>query len=160
MIDHEALALEATKAKLKQIADAAQRVLDNDGGRGSKCFSAVALADAREELRLAIAAGACEALDAYTRKIRAKAFEDAIAIARGCQIEYGGGYREQREEDAFHHGMQTVETCLRGRADGANLQAAIAEAIGRRELSRAAKIEAAKLELAAKLENQGREGRG
>lgn len=77
------------------------------------------------------------AVDAV-QKARAGAFESAIAIARGCQIEYGGGYSDAAKLDAFYHGMRTVENCLRGRNEGHNLQARIAEAMGHRELKREA----------------------
>lgn len=69
---------------------------------------------------------------------RKNPFERAIAIARGCQIEYGGGYKDQREADAFHHGMTTVENCLRARQNPDDYQAALVEAMGRRELKREA----------------------
>ena len=32
---------------------------------------------------------------------------------RGCIATYGGGYRDQRDIDAFHHGMTTVFNLLR-----------------------------------------------
>ena len=66
--------------------------------------------------------------------------DQAIAIARGCQIEYGGGYWEQREIDAFHHGMQTVERCLRARQNQTDYQVALVEQMGLRELKREAEI--------------------
>lgn len=79
-----------------------------------------------------------KALRAELAAIQQKTFERAIAIARGCQIEYDGGYGDQREIEAFHHGMTTVEICLRARQNPTDYQAELVEQMGLRELKREA----------------------
>lgn len=81
-----------------------------------------------------------KALRAELAAIQQKTFERAIAIARGCQIEYTGGYGDQREIEAFHHGMTTVEICLRARQNPTDYRAERVEQMGLRELKREAEV--------------------
>ena len=48
----EILRLEQVNAEL---LEALKQILENDGGRGSKCFNAIRLSDARDQAREAIA---------------------------------------------------------------------------------------------------------
>jgi len=59
------------------------------------------------------------------------AFDDALAIAKGC-FDYGGGHRTDGTLGVFHHGIQTVVNALeaakeRGLADS---QVAVLHRIG------------------------------
>ena len=38
-------------------------------------------------------------------------FDDALKIAKGCH-DYGGGYRDDKKYEIFHHGIQTVINAL------------------------------------------------
>lgn len=63
--------------------------------------------------------------------------DSLLAIARGCH-DYGGGYREPREIEIYHHGIQTVVRALEAAAeDPDRLQVRVLESIGRSALSRA-----------------------
>lgn len=39
----------------QELIEALKQILENDGGRGSKCFNAIRLSDARDQARAAIA---------------------------------------------------------------------------------------------------------
>lgn len=85
-------------------------------------------------------------LRAALEDARARALNEALAIAVGCE-DYGGGYRyEPRLLDAFHHGMQTVARCIEARMENVNdTQTSVALAIGQAAIDRArAAIDAAR----------------
>lgn len=53
-----------------------------------------------------------------------------LNVARGCH-DYGGGYRESREREIFHHGIQTVIKALEAAEAGPDrFQVRVLESIG------------------------------
>lgn len=54
-----------------------------------------------------------------------------LNVAKGCH-DYGGGYREPRDAEIFHHGIDTVITALAAaiKNDPNDLQVAILENVG------------------------------
>lgn len=56
-----------------------------------------------------------------------------LNVARGCH-DYGGGYRDLVQSDAFHHGVQTVINALEHAVKEPDcLQVRMLESIGRKE---------------------------
>jgi len=53
----------------------------------------------------------------------------AVNIAVGCK-DYGGGYHDEKQLAAYHHGMETVATVLRSMLSGSTLQARVVESVG------------------------------
>lgn len=59
----------------------------------------------------------------------------AVHIAKGCH-DYGGGYRDTKEAEIFHHGIQTVVNVMeaalkRAQSGGRDSQLTALECIGR-----------------------------
>lgn len=54
-----------------------------------------------------------------------------LNVAKGCH-DYGGGYREKRDAEIFHHGIDTVIAALTAaiQNDPSDLQVAILERVG------------------------------
>ena len=52
-----------------------------------------------------------------------------LNIARGCH-DYGGGYKDKREADVYHHGIQTVINALEAAAKGDSFQLRALESVG------------------------------
>lgn len=57
-------------------------------------------------------------------------FEDALKIAKGCH-DYNGGHHGEKENEIFHHGVQTVINALESVfKNGIDTQSAVLHAIG------------------------------
>lgn len=65
-------------------------------------------------------------------KLDKETLETCLNIAKGCH-DYQGGYHDKRDNEIFHHGIQTVINCLQRLSDEKKLsdyQLAVIHSIG------------------------------
>lgn len=113
---------QARIAVLEKIAAAAKEVADEGWGWCSEPqhFERMAKMD---RLRAALAGSPAVAEPCAVVRL--------LNVARGCH-DYGGGYRDPKEAEVFHHGIQTVINSLESAAknDPDNYQVNVLEQIG------------------------------